>query len=63
MGPTWSFLLMYGSHDMRHTGFSQVDGGQRDPWESGRHKQFPHFRDFCKILVPEVTDGLSPRKS
>ena len=35
MGPTWSFLLMYGSHDMRHTGFPQVDGGQRNPWEWG----------------------------
>ena len=38
MGLTWSFLLMYGSHDMRHTDFTQVDGGQRDPRESGRHK-------------------------
>ena len=34
--PMWPFLL-YGSHDMRHTGFSQVDGGQRDPREMGRH--------------------------
>ena len=25
------------SHDMRHTGFPQVDGGQRDPQEMGRH--------------------------
>ena len=24
-GPKWPFLLMYGSHDMRHTGFSRVD--------------------------------------
>ena len=31
------FLLMYGSHDMRHTGFPQVDGGQQDPREMGRH--------------------------
>ena len=23
---------------MRHTGFPQVDGGQRDPREMGRHK-------------------------
>ena len=38
MGPMWPFLLMYGSHDMRHTGFSQVDGGQRDPREMGCHK-------------------------
>ena len=24
--PMWPFLLTYESHDMRHTGFSQVDG-------------------------------------
>ena len=24
MGPTWPFLLMYGSHDMRHTGFHRL---------------------------------------
>ena len=35
--PMGQFLLMYGSHDMRHTGFSQVDDGQRDPREMGRH--------------------------
>ena len=29
--PYWVILLMYGSHEMRHTGFLQVDGGQRDP--------------------------------
>ena len=28
---------MYGSHDMKHPGFPQVDGGQRDPREMGRH--------------------------
>ena len=33
----WPFLLMYESHDMRHIGFPQVDGGQQDPWEMGRH--------------------------
>ena len=36
--PMWPFLLMYGSHDMRHTGFPQVDGGQRDPREMGHHR-------------------------
>ena len=35
--PMWPFLLMYESHDIRHTGFPQVDGGQRDPREMGRH--------------------------
>ena len=24
MGPTWSFILMYESHDMRHTGFRRL---------------------------------------
>ena len=28
-------LLTYGSHDMRHTGFPQVDGGQRIPRDRG----------------------------
>ena len=28
---------MYGSHDMRHTGFPWVNGGQRDPQDLGRH--------------------------
>ena len=35
MGPTWPFLLMYGSHGMRHIGFPQVNGGQRDPRDRG----------------------------
>ena len=34
-GPTWPFLLTYGSYDERHTGFPQVDGGQRDPRDRG----------------------------
>ena len=36
-GPDVAILLIYGSHDMRHTGFLQIDGGQRDPREMGRH--------------------------
>ena len=38
-GPDVAILLMNGSHDMRHTGFPQVDGGQRDPREMGRHNR------------------------
>ena len=34
-GPNVAILLMYGSQDMRHAGFPQVDGGQRDPRERG----------------------------
>ena len=36
-GSKWPFLLMYGSHDMRHTSFLRVDGGQRDPRDLGSH--------------------------
>ena len=38
--PYWVILLMYGSHEMRHTGFPQVDGGQRDP-RVGASQQTP----------------------
>ena len=30
-GPKWPFLLMYGSHDMRRTSFSRVDGLSTGP--------------------------------
>ena len=36
-GPKWPFLLMYKSHDMRHTGFPRVDGLSTDPRDLGRH--------------------------
>ena len=35
--PKWPFLLMYGSHDVRHTGVLQVDRLSTDPWDLGRH--------------------------
>ena len=31
------FLLMYESHNMRHTGFPRVDELSTDPREMGRH--------------------------
>ena len=40
-GPDVAILLTYGSHDMRHTGFPQVDGGQQDPRDLERHN-FKH---------------------
>ena len=36
-GPKWPFLLLYGSHDMRHTSISRVDRLSTDPWDLGRH--------------------------
>ena len=36
--PKWPFLLMYGSHDMRHTGFSRVDRLSTGPLGFGHHR-------------------------
>ena len=51
MGPMWPFLLMYGSHDMRHTGFCRltvVNGTPgigasqaRSSWPPARASQLP----------------------
>ena len=38
-GPNWPFLLMYGSHNMRHKGYPRVDGLSMDPRDLGRHSQ------------------------
>ena len=36
-GPKWPFLLMYGSHDMRHE-FPRVDGWSAEtPWIGASH--------------------------
>ena len=43
--PMWPFLFMYDSHDMRYTGFSQVNSSQRDPREMRRHT-YPFFYLF-----------------
>ena len=52
--PMWPFLLMYESHDMRHTGFPQVDGGQRDPQEMGRHRaSHIHWSNFRRLDHPQ----------
>ena len=34
-GPKWPFLLMYGSHGMRHTGIPRVDGLSTAPGKWG----------------------------
>ena len=59
--PMWPFLLMYGSHDMKHTGFQQVDGGQRDPREMGSHKNtfgFIFFKVLKKILNSDTNNSF-----
>ena len=48
MGPTWPFYLCIGLM-MRDTGFLQVDGGQRDPRDLGRHRMSETFDLFEKF--------------
>ena len=45
-----AILLMYGSHDMRHTDFPQVDGGQQDPREIG----FTTWYQSLGLKIPRV---------
>ena len=53
MGLKWPFLLMYGSHDMRHIGFRGLKGCQRDPRDSGRHKtNHPKSYTYSLELTP-----------
>ena len=58
-GPKWPFLLMYGFHDMRHTGFPRVDGLSTDPRDLGRHSSYSlldislgvrHMAPMCPLL-------------
>ena len=40
-GTKWSFLLMYGSHDMRHTSIPRVDGlSTRHPGIGASHQEY-----------------------
>ena len=46
------------THDMRHIGFPQVDGGQRDPQEMGPHNRGHSENSGCtKLLPPAVLDS------
>ena len=43
-GPKWPFLLMYESHDMRHTSFPRVDELSTEPRDLGHHSLVPKLR-------------------
>ena len=43
-GPKWPFLLMYGSHDMRHRFFRRLTGCQRTPGDRGITEVTPNSR-------------------
>ena len=49
-GPKWPFLLMYGSHNMRHTGFPRVDGLSMDPRDLGRHNREELWHRYNRIV-------------
>ena len=49
-GPKWPFLLMYGSHDMRHTGFPWVHGLLKNPLVLGRHSFSCTYTDETPVL-------------
>ena len=54
--PMWPFLLMYGSHDMRHIVFPQVDGGQWDPREMGHHSKITTIIVYVDGMVVTEND-------
>ena len=56
-GPDVAILFTYGSYDMRHTGFPQVDGGQQNPQELGRHnKKYGQLLEEVEKTVRIVSD-------
>ena len=51
-GPKWPFLLMYGSHDLRHSGFPRVNGWSTDPRDLGRHTNtFSHVAKMTSVRL------------
>ena len=57
--PMRPILLMYGFHDMRHTGFSQVDGSQREPRELRRHSTLGTFHSLLDPYDFKTHDGAN----
>ena len=49
-GPKLPFLLMYGSHDMRHIGISRVDGLSMGPSGNGA-SQYGRHRNKSNIEI------------
>ena len=52
-GPTWSFLLIYGSHDMRHTGFRRLTVVNGTP-ENGASHIIHHMKQFINRTLCQV---------
>ena len=52
MGPTWPYLLMYGSHNMRHIGFRRLTVVNGTPRDLGRHSACEGFK--CNMLYINI---------
>ena len=68
-GPYWAILLMYGSHDMRHTGLRRLTvvnrtlgfwGITKNVW-GGTHKKPPFLKPVWKTLLHLFTPVKKPR--
>ena len=59
-GPDVAILFMYVPHDMRHTGFSQVDGGQQNPWVLGVTVNNAHQMNSPTRATPHLSAHAMP---
>ena len=51
MGPTWPFLLMYGSYDMRHTGFRRLMVVNETPGNGASHHRTSNIVLIYHVLT------------
>ena len=49
-GPTWPFLLMYGFHDMIHTGFRKLTVVNGTPGDRGVTNALATFMDLMNMV-------------
>ena len=54
-GPTWPFLFLYESHDMRHTGFRKLMVVNETPGFGASHKD---WRDVHIHLKEKLWDSI-----
>ena len=59
--PKWPFLLMYGSHDIRHTGFPRVDGLSQN-WGVTELFGWPTETTPFRMLIPHLEFSLLKKK-
>ena len=57
-GPTWPFLLTYGSHDMRHTGFCRLTVVNETPRDRGITHTLMCVACFVLNMLCDMCDVL-----